>query len=246
MRDVFLLVSACMLLLLGFALMALNQQRHAERVAASNQSPALTNRAQRAIGLGVIALGLPCCIVSQGGSFGSLMWVVLLPACAMAVAFTLTWRAHWLRPLARAIEKVSFREGLEALLVVAIATLYLRKTGRVNLLSAVRSGVVVAAVLSLALGYALSRIGALSPTAEGVMALMAAAAVIWCVVHMRRAGKTMGREITARLDQSTLLDGSKAWLAVFSFTLFMVGREGVETATMLASLASSAELGYMV
>ncbi len=141
---------------------------------------------------------------------------------------------------------IAFREGLEALLVVAIATLYLRKTGRVNLLSAVRSGVVVAAVLSLALGYALSRIGALSPTAEGVMALMAAAAVVWCVVHMRRAGKTMGREITARLDQSTLLDGSKAWLAVFSFTLFMVGREGVETATMLASLASSAELGYMV
>lgn len=47
-------------------------------------------------------------------------------------------------------------------------------------------------------------------------------------------------------DQNSVLDGSKAWLAVFSFTLFMVGRKGVETATMLASLASSAELGYMV
>lgn len=78
------------------------------------------------------------------------------------------------------------------------------------------------------------------------MALVAAAAVIWCVVHMMRAGKNMGREIHARLDQASVLDGSKAWFAVFGFTLFMVGREGVETATMLASLASSAELGYMV
>lgn len=141
---------------------------------------------------------------------------------------------------------IAFREGLEALLVVAIATLYLRRTGRLHLLGAIRSGLAVAVALSLLLGYALSRIGALSPTAEGFMALAAAAAVVWCVVHMMRAGKTMGREISAHLDRATVLDGSKAWGAVFAFTLFMVGREGVETATMLASLASSAELGYMV
>lgn len=141
---------------------------------------------------------------------------------------------------------IAFREGLEALLVVAIATLYLRRTGRTHLLGAIRSGLAVAVTLSLLLGYLLSRVGAMSPTAEGVMALLAAAAVIWCVVHMMKAGKTMGREITAHLDRTSLLDGSRAWLAVFGFTLFMVGREGVETATMLASLASSAELGYMV
>lgn len=141
---------------------------------------------------------------------------------------------------------IAFREGLEALLVVAIATLYLRRTGRLHLLGAIRSGLAAAVLLSLLLGYTLSRIGAMSPTAEGVMALLAAATVLWCVVHMMKAGKTLGREINARLDRATLLDGSRAWLAVFGFTLFMVGREGVETATMLASLASSAELGYMV
>ena len=141
---------------------------------------------------------------------------------------------------------IAFREGLEALLVVAIATLYLRRTGRLHLLGAIRSGLAAAVLLSVLLGYTLSRIGALSPAAEGVMALAAAAAVVWCVVHMMRAGKTMGREISAHLDRATVLDGSRAWLAVFGFTLFMVGREGVETATMLASLASSAALGYMV
>ena len=140
---------------------------------------------------------------------------------------------------------IAFREGLEALLVVAIATLYLRRTGRQHLLGAIRSGLAVAVTLSILLGYALSRVGALSPTAEGMMALLAAAAVIWCVVHMMKAGKNMGSEIQARLDRASVLDGSKAWFAVFGFTLFMVGREGVETATMLASLASSAELSYM-
>lgn len=141
---------------------------------------------------------------------------------------------------------ISFREGLEALLVVAIATLYLRRTGRVHLIGAIRSGLAVAATLSLLLGIALSRLGALSPAAEGAMALLAAAAVVWCVVHMRRAGKGMGQAINTQLERVSVLDGSRAWYAVFGFTLFMVGREGVETATMLASLASSAELGYMV
>jgi high-affinity iron transporter len=141
---------------------------------------------------------------------------------------------------------IAFREGLEALLVVAIATLYLRRTGRVHLLSAIRTGLAVAVTLSIGLGIVLSRIGAMSPMAEGVMALLAAAAVVWCVVHMMKAGKTMGKEITAKLDQATVLDGSNAWLAVFGFTLFMVGREGVETATMLAALASSAELSHLV
>lgn len=141
---------------------------------------------------------------------------------------------------------IAFREGLEALLVVAIATLYLRRTGREHLLSAIRTGLAVAIALSVGLGIVLARIGAMSPRAEGVMALLAAAAVVWCVVHMMKAGKTMGKEITARLEETSVLDGSKAWLAVFGFTLFMVGREGIETATMLAALATSAELSHLV
>lgn len=141
---------------------------------------------------------------------------------------------------------ISFREGLEALLVVAIATLYLRRTGRAHLLSAIRTGLAVAVALSVGVGIVLSRIGAMTPVAEGVMALLAAAAVVWCVLHMMKAGKTMGKEITAKLDHATVLDGSKAWLAVFGFTLFMVGREGIETATMLASLASNAQLGHLL
>lgn len=140
---------------------------------------------------------------------------------------------------------ITFREGLEALLVVAIASLYLRKTGREHLLSAIHGGLGVAIALSALLGFVLSRIGALSSVAEGVMALLAAAAVLWCVIHMMKAGKTIGLEIATRLDQMNVLDGHKAWFAVFAFTLFMVGREGIETATMLATLASSSDMLHL-
>jgi len=140
---------------------------------------------------------------------------------------------------------IAFREGLEALLIVAIAALYLQRTGRVALQPAIRAGVLTALLLSALLGLLLSRVGALSPVAEGVMALVAAAAVLTCTVHMLRMGRHMKREIDTRLGSATLKTGRQAWWAVFAFALFMVGREGVETATMIASLAVSGDLAYM-
>ncbi len=137
---------------------------------------------------------------------------------------------------------ITFREGLEAFLMVAIATLYLRKTERQSLINAIRVGLVVAVGLSLALGLALAKMGETSPAWEGALALIAALAVVWCVAHMLKAGKHMGGEITTGIGKASVLDGSRAWWAVFGFTLLMVGREGVESATMLASLASGSEM----
>lgn len=141
---------------------------------------------------------------------------------------------------------ITFREGLEALLMVAVATLYLRRTGRVALLSAVRAGLAVSVVGSGALGVALAALGAMSPLWEGSLALAAAAAVVWCVVHMLKMGAHLGREITAGLGRSSVLDGGQAWVSVFGFTVLMVGREGVETATMLASLAANSGMRGML
>ncbi len=137
---------------------------------------------------------------------------------------------------------ITFREGLEAFLMVAIATLFLRKTERSFLISAVRTGLAVSIAGSAALGVMLARVGASSPAWEGGLALLAGAAVIWCVVHMLKMGKHMSGEISAGLGKTSVLDGSNAWWAVFGFTVFMVGREGIESAAMLASLASSAEV----
>lgn len=136
---------------------------------------------------------------------------------------------------------ISFREGLEAFLVVAIATLYLRRLHLHALVGAIRAGLVTALAGSAALGLLLARLGALSPLYEGGLALLAAATVAWCVLHMMRAGRGMNQEIARRLEQAAGRHGRQAWWAVFAFTVFMVGREGVETATMIASLAASTD-----
>jgi high-affinity iron transporter len=140
---------------------------------------------------------------------------------------------------------ITFREGLEAFLMVAVATLYLRKSGRLKLIGGVHAGLLVSVAGSAALGMALADGGAKSPLREGALALLAVVAIVWCVVHMLKMGKHMGGEITLGLGKASVLDGARAWWAVFAFTVFMVGREGVETAAMLASLASNAELRNM-
>lgn len=140
---------------------------------------------------------------------------------------------------------ICFREGLEAFLVIAIATLYLRKSQHEGLINAVRWGLLVAVGGSAVLGVVLSQVGALSNGWAGAMALVAAATVIWCVVHMRKAGKSMGKEISARLAEASVRQGERAWWAVFVFTAFMISREGIEAATMIASLARNADARTM-
>lgn len=140
---------------------------------------------------------------------------------------------------------ICFREGLEAFLIVAIAALFLRKAHNHALLGALRWGVVTALAACTVLGVVLARVGEMSSAWAGVMALVAAAAVIWCVVHMMHAGKGMGQEITRRLGEIAALQGRQAWWSVFLFTIFMISREGVEAATMIASLAVNAEVGAM-
>ena len=140
---------------------------------------------------------------------------------------------------------ITFREGLEAFLMVAVATLYLRKTGRLALIGGVRAGLVVSIAGSVALGVALADVGATSPMWEGILALLAAGAVVWCVTHMLKMGRQMSGEISAGLGKASVLEGPKAWWAVFGFTLFMVGREGIETAAMLAALAGNSEMRHM-
>lgn len=140
---------------------------------------------------------------------------------------------------------ICFREGLEAFLVISVASLYLRQTQQQALLPALRWGLALAVAGSAGLGLVLARIGSMSTVWAGFMAMLAAAAVTWCVVHMRKAGKTMGREIQQRLGEVTLSKGARAWWSVFIFTAFMVSREGIEAATMIASLAANEEAQTM-
>lgn len=97
MRDLLLTLAAFGLALWGFALLALSQERHVERVFGHHARPAPSLRAQRATGFTAIGLSLPICLATEGAGFGSLLWVVQVCASAMGVALTLTWWPHWLR-----------------------------------------------------------------------------------------------------------------------------------------------------
>ena len=134
---------------------------------------------------------------------------------------------------------ITFREGLEAFLIIAIAVTYLSKTGGEKLIPSVRQGCVVAIAGCAIVGMILARVGGITPLWEGTLALLSAIFVISCTTHMIKMGKQMKREITGLIDRAVQNPSGSAKLAVFSFVLLMIGREGLEAATMIASLAQS-------
>ncbi len=92
------LLAAALVVLAGFALLALSQERHWEAVFTSGTPhPHRHRRARRGLGFALIALGLVVCIAGEGPGFGSVLWMVLISLDAAAIALTLAWKPHWLR-----------------------------------------------------------------------------------------------------------------------------------------------------
>ena len=136
---------------------------------------------------------------------------------------------------------ITLREGLEAFLIVAISLSYLRKTGRPELTTAVRWGVVTALAASALGGYLLYN-ASNQEWIEGPLALAAAASISWMIVHMWRTGRRMKGDIEGQLRSSTVRSGAGAFIGVFLFTLLMVSREGMESALLLIQLRGTAHL----
>jgi high-affinity iron transporter len=131
---------------------------------------------------------------------------------------------------------IVFREGFEAFLSVAIIFAYLRKTGRDTLRPAVWWGIGVSLVASFGLGYLLQSVN--QPLWEGVLAMVAAILVATFVIHIWRIAPSMKRDMETRLEQQASR-GAMAWAGVFIFTVFMITREGMETALMLIQVRQS-------
>lgn len=136
---------------------------------------------------------------------------------------------------------IAFREGLEAFLIIAITIAYLAKTGGQALIPSVRKGCYVAVIACVIMGVILAKVGGLTPFWEGTLALVAAILVITCTIHMLKLGKHMKREITGAIDKAVANPGSGAKFGIFMFVLLMIGREGLEAATMIASLAQTTD-----
>ena len=130
---------------------------------------------------------------------------------------------------------ITFREGLEAFLIVAISLAFLRKSGSRHLVPAVQWGIAASVVLSVIAGYLFSR-ATNQALWEGVLALVAAVSVATLTVHMWRTAKRIKGEIEGHLRESTAKQGTAAWIGVFLFTLLMISREGMETALLMGTL----------
>lgn len=100
------LVLAFLLTWLGFAILALTQERHFGLFYLSFKPFRQRILVQTAMGVIAICLALPACIAAQGGGFGGLLWVLMLTACAVTLALQLTWAPGALWPLAWLIKRL--------------------------------------------------------------------------------------------------------------------------------------------
>src|SRR6187551_869295 len=130
---------------------------------------------------------------------------------------------------------ITLREGLEAFLIVAISLAYLRKTSRSELIPAIHWGIGASLLLSIGAGLLLAK-AQNQALWEGILGIVAALLVASLTVHMWRAGRHMKREIEGKLAASSERIGAAAFWGVFSFTLVMITREGMETAMLMNAL----------
>lgn len=133
---------------------------------------------------------------------------------------------------------IVLREGFEAFLIVAVVFAYLRKAGRISLIPAARWGVVAALAASLFVGWLLGK-GANTSLWEGILGLVAVPFVLGLVVHMWRAGPGLRERMEQRLASASSRSTGWAAVGVFTFTVLMITREGMETALMLLQVRSA-------
>src|SRR3990170_2650786 len=143
---------------------------------------------------------------------------------------------------------LTFREGLEATLIVVIAASYLNRTGRPKLNTFLYFGVIAAVGASLLLGLGISMVyggleDAFAGVFDGVAALTAAGVLTYMIVWMTHHAQTIRSELEQKLE-SSITTGQLLGVASLSFVA--VFREGVETVLFLTTLAVIDSTGTLV
>jgi high-affinity iron transporter len=131
---------------------------------------------------------------------------------------------------------VTFREGIEAFLIVGIVVAYLKKTQRAGLIRGVRIGLAVSVVTCLGGAWLWLQVPN-QPLYEGIAALASAVIVGTLLVQMLRAGPQIKGQIESRVGHVAGLAGEAASLraivGVAFVTTLLVTREGLEAVFFL-------------
>ena len=140
---------------------------------------------------------------------------------------------------------IMLREGVEASLIVGIVAGYLSQTGRGDWLPTVWLGVVIAALLCLALGLGLQAASAEFPQRtqemfEGGVALLATIILSSMVFWMKKAARSIKGELQHSVD-AALSGADGQGLALAGMAFFAVGREGLESVFFLLAVAQQSE-----
>ncbi|MCS7074411.1 MAG: FTR1 family protein [Bacteroidia bacterium] len=129
---------------------------------------------------------------------------------------------------------ITFRETLEAALIVGIVWTVVKKSGHIAAVSKIWLAVFSAVILSILAGLLLEKINesigneGIEKLYEGLMMYLAGGFLIYMIVWMAK-----NSNIKVELEQkvSTVTDGS--YWAIFSIVFFAIMREGFETAIFL-------------
>lgn len=136
---------------------------------------------------------------------------------------------------------ITFREGLEAFLIVAITLAYLAKTNRRAFVPAVYVGIGVALLLSAYIGHRISDEAEENPAAEGLMSLVAGVLVASMTIYVMKTSSSIRSAIGTKLERHAVKPTFWALIGIFGFTVLMIAREGIETAIMLGTISAEAD-----
>ncbi len=134
---------------------------------------------------------------------------------------------------------ITFREALEAALIIGIIAAYIAKLGRKDLNSYLAAGIIAAVIASAGVALVFKTIyggleGAAEQLFEGTAALTAAAVLTYMIFWMAGSSKKIKGELQEKVDLS-ISNGQMIGIAVMAF--IAVFREGVETVLFLGTLA---------
>ena len=133
---------------------------------------------------------------------------------------------------------ITFREGVEASLIVGILLGFLKKTGQTKYAKYVWSGVVAALAVSIAVAVAILAVGAelegpAEPLFEGTMLFIAVGLVTCMIFWMRYQSRTLKSSLESEMS-AAVQDGHPR--ALFATAFFAVVREGIETALFISAI----------